>query len=45
LMMVPVRSEIEDARPLAMGLDEDVLRHVTSIAITLMTGSGSARPN
>jgi hypothetical protein len=45
LMMVPVRSEIEDARPLAMVLDEDVLRHATSIAITLMTGSDSARPN
>jgi hypothetical protein len=43
----PSFSEIKDARPLAMVLDEDVLRHATMIAIFLTGGndSDSAKPN
>ena len=41
----PSLSEIEDARPLAMVLDEDVVRHAMAISIFLTTGDDSAKPN
>jgi hypothetical protein len=40
----PSLSEIEDARPLAMVLDEDVVRHATAIAMLLTTGNDSKAP-
>jgi hypothetical protein len=45
LLMTPAQSEIEDARPLAMVLDEDVVRHAMTISIFLTTGDDSAKPN
>jgi hypothetical protein len=41
----PSRSEIEDARPIAMVLDEDVIRHATAIAVTLVVDDDIGRPN
>jgi hypothetical protein len=37
---VPTANEIRQARPLAMVLPEDVMRHATLIATTLLAGSG-----
>jgi hypothetical protein len=45
LLMTPDQSEIEDARPLAMVLDEDIVRHEMTISIFLTTGDDSAKPN
>ena len=45
LLMTPTQSEIEDARPLAMVLDEDVVRHAMTISIFLATGDDTAKPN
>jgi hypothetical protein len=41
----PSISEIQDARPLAMVLDEDVVRHATWIATTMMVDPDSDLPN
>jgi hypothetical protein len=44
-IMVPSRSEIEDARPPGLVLSEDVLRHMNAVSIMVLTGSGNERPN
>jgi hypothetical protein len=43
----PSFSEIEDARPLGMVLDEDVVRHAMTVAVFLTSGEGSesGKPN
>jgi hypothetical protein len=41
----PSLSEIEEARPLAMVLDDDVVQRAMAISIFLTTGDDSAKPN
>ncbi len=45
LLLIPEEDEIRDAWPLAMVLPEDVVRHATLIATTLLDESESERPN
>jgi hypothetical protein len=44
-MMVPSAEEIRDAKPLGLILDEDIMRHVNTVAIMVTMGSGSETVN